>query len=301
MDASPTLKPTITLEASTPLIPTATKFEGRLLFARFTEATHTFNGTYIARTDGSAEIEVPMPWTEGGGIWSKSGKEIAVATLLADGKVGTAIIETDGTVLRELSIPDPTLNLPCVFWSPDDTRLACEGWDETDPSRNGVYTVLAADGGDIQRLTTPPAGQQDFPGDYSSAGQFIFMRSSGYEVPGTLMIVDANGGEPRIFYNGRVNEAGRFSPDGRFVVTSSYGSLLAIGMDGNVLHRISIDGHIAFGPVWSPDGTRIAFSMTTPGVYSADIYTSLPDGTDMQKVTNTPYNEIRVEWGVGDE
>ena len=143
---------------STPtLISRATLFEGRLLFSRFTESSHTFNGTYIARTDGSAETEVPMPWTEGGGIWSKSGKEIAVATLLADGKVGTAIIATDGTVLRELSIPDPTLNLPCVFWSPDDTRLACEGWDEADPSRNGIYTVLAADGGDIQRLTTPPA------------------------------------------------------------------------------------------------------------------------------------------------
>jgi hypothetical protein len=41
--------------------------------------------------------------------------------------------------------------------------------------------------------------------------------------------------------------------------------------------------------------------MTTPGVYASDIYTSLPDGTDLQQVTNTPDNEINVDWGVGSE
>lgn len=67
MEASPTLKPTITLEASPTLIPTATLFEGRLLFSRFTEATHTFNGLFVAQPDCSPETEVPLPWTEGGG------------------------------------------------------------------------------------------------------------------------------------------------------------------------------------------------------------------------------------------
>jgi WD40 repeat protein len=302
--AVPTSESTVTAPTFTSTVPvpisTATMFEGQLLFSRFIESSHTFTGMFIARTDGSGETSVPLPWTEGGGRWSKSGKEIAVATLLDDGRVGTAIIATDGTVLRVLSISDATLNLPCIGWSPDDSRLACEGWDETDPSRNGVYTVLAADGGDIQRLTTPPAGQQDFPGDYSSAGQFIFMRSSGYEVPGTLMIVDANGGEPRILYDGRVNEAGRFSPDGRSVVTVTNGTLLVIDLDGNVLHRISVDGHVAFGPVWSPDGTRIAFSVSDQS-YKAEIYTSRLDGTDLQQVTHTSENEIAVDWGVDSE
>ena len=115
------------------------------------------------------------------------------------------------------------------------------------------------------------------------------------------MLVDANGGEPRLLYDGPVEDCGRFSPDGRFVLTSTNGSLLVIDLDGQVVHTISIDGHFAFGPVWSPDGTRIAFSMTTPGVYAAEIYTSLPDGTDLQRVTNTADNEINVDWGVGSE
>jgi len=113
-----------------------------------------------------------------------------------------------------------------------------------------------------------------------------------------LMLVDANGGEPRLLFDVPVGECGRFSPDGRFVLTGLNGSLLVIDLDGQVVHTIRFDGYVAFGPVWSPDGSRIAFSMTTPGVYASDIYTSLPDGTDLQQVTNTPDNEINVEWGV---
>ena len=286
---------------NTPTSPTTVEvFEGRLLFSRFIEASHTFTGMYISETDGSAETAVPLPWSEGGGRWSTSGKEIAVPTLLEDGRVGTAIIGTDGSVLRELSIPDATLNLACTIWSRDDTRLACEGWDDSDSSRTGIYTVNASDGSDIKRLTTPPAGKHDLPGDYSADGQFVFIRHSGDEGPGPLMLVDANGGEPHVLYDGSMDDPGRFSPDGRFVVTSSNGSLVVIDLDGKVLHEISIPGSILFGPAWSPDGSRIAFSLTTGG-YRADIYTSHLDGTDLQQVTTTEANEITVDWGVGDE
>lgn len=298
----PTVAPSSTAVPPTPtLTSTATLFEGRLLFSRFTEASHTFTGMFVAQTDGSAETTVPLPWEEGWGRWSMSGTDIAVPTMLDDQRIGTAIIAADGTLLRVLSIPDETLNLVCTIWSRDDTRLACEGWDDTDSSRNGIYTVRASDGADLQRLTTPPAGKHDLPGDYSSAGQFVFKRHSGDEGPGPLMLVDANGGEPRLLYDDSMEDPGRFSPDGRFVLTGLNGSLLVIDLDGQVVHTIRFDGYVAFGPVWSPDGSRIAFSMTTPGVYASDIYTSLPDGTDLQQVTNTPDNEINVDWGVGSE
>jgi len=299
--STPFTPPPTAVPSTPPLISTATLFEGRLLFSRFVEASHTFTGTYIARTDGSAETFVPQSFTQGGARWSMSGTEITALHLLPDGRIATAITAPDGTVLRVFSIPDATLNVACGGWSRDDTRLSCEAWDETDPSRNGIYTIRASDGADLQRLTTPPGNHHDCPGDFSPDGQFVFKRATGYEDPGSLMLVDANGGEPRILYDGPINDCGRFSPDGSLILTSSNGSLLVIDLDGQVVHTISIDGHIAFGPVWSPDGTRIAFSMTTPGVYASDIYTSLPDGTDLQQVTNTPDNEINVDWGAGSE
>jgi hypothetical protein len=276
----------------------AAVLEGRLLFSRFDEATETFTGMFVSRPDGSGETEVPLPFTEGDGAWSRSGSEIAVGTQLADERIGTAIISTDGTVLRVLEIPDATLNLPCGVWSLDDARLWCEGWDDADPSRAGTYTVRASDGGDLQRLTTPPKGMKDLQGDYSAAGQVVFKRYAGDEGDGPLMLLDASGGEPRPLSAGSFEDPGRFSPDGSSVLTSTGGRIVIMDLDGKVVQTIADPDAYLFGPVWSPDGTRIAFSRTTGG-FIADIFISLPDGTDRQQVTRTPANEINVDWGVG--
>lgn len=272
---------------------------GRLLFSRFNEANHTFRGSFISQPDGTGETEVPLPWTEGLASWSRSGTEITVPTQLDDGRVGTAIIAAEGTVLRVLGVPDPTLNLPCPAWSIDDARLACQGWDDTDPSRNGIYSVRASDGGDMQRLTSSPEGMTDIPGEYSPSGQFLFKRATREEGPGPLMLIDAGGGQPRPLTTGSFEDPGRFSPDGSMVLTSAGGRIVILDLDGTVVETIAEDGAYLFGPTWSPDGTHIAFSRTTGG-YFADIYTSRTDGSDRQQVTRTPDNEINVAWGVGE-
>ena len=73
-------------------------------------------------------------------------------------------------------LPDPTLNLGCPVWSPDGSRLAYEGWDDSNPARNGIYSLSAADGSDLQRLTASPDGGHDIPGDYAADGRLYFGR-----------------------------------------------------------------------------------------------------------------------------
>jgi Tol biopolymer transport system component len=284
---------------SAPVSPSAsipvTDLPGRLMFSRFDEGTHTFISTHIARPDGSNETELPLPGPEGGGRWSRSGEEIAVMTVLPDERIGTAVITPDGTVDRVLEIPDESLNLVCVVWSPDDSRLACEGFDEKHPSRAGIYTVRSSDGGDLQRLTTTPEGMVDSLGDYSPDGdQFVFKRSAD-EANGPLMIVDITGGKPRSLSTSEFEDPGRFSPDGESVLTSA-GGIVIVDLDGDVVQRVGEPGANLFGPVWSPDGKWIAFSRGTTGPF-ADIFISRPDGTDRRQITSTAANEIVVEWG----
>jgi Tol biopolymer transport system component len=269
------------------------------MFSRFDESTHSLISAHLIRPDGTGEVELTLPFPEPPFSFSRDGIRIAVATSLEDGRIGTAILRPDGTVERVLEIPDPTLNLACTVWSPDDERLACDGFNDDDPSQNGVYTVRAADGGDLVRVTTAEGMNDYIVGDYSPDGQqLIFKRTTG-EADAPLMLVDATGGEPRVLTETAYEDPGQFSPAGDRVLTSAGGRLVFLGLDGNVLSSIEESGGYLFGAVWSPDGEWIAYSRTAPGTFRADVFISRTDGSDLWQVTNTPANEITVEWGSG--
>jgi Tol biopolymer transport system component len=274
---------------------------GRLLFARFTEAVHTFTGMFTLAPDGTDEVEIPMPWTEGGGRWSNSGDMIAVPTLLDSGQVGTAILDPTGQVLRQLEIAEQGLNLPCTTWSPDDSRLACGGWDDSDASRLGIYTVDSSDGSDIQRVTTAPDGKRDTAGGWSADGKILFKRGLGDEGPGALYFVEAAGGDPVLTIPGSHEDPGRLSPDGTLIATAAGGVIQVYDLSGTQISRIKKSGDFLFGPDWSPDGAWLVFSAAPGGQFHADLHIARPDGTEMFQVTHTADNEIAVDWGPGDD
>ena len=51
-----------------------------------------------------------------------------------------------------------------------------------------------------------------------------------------------------------------------------------------------------FSSTWSPDGTRIVFSMAPKG-HLPDVYTMAPDGSDVQQVTHSPKWDSAPDWG----
>ena len=110
------------------------------------------------------------------------------------------------------------------------------------------------------------------------------------------MVVPSAGGQAKLLSDILVEDPGRYSRDGTTILTSSDGYIVRLSAAGREIGRFAHDdATFLFGAVWSPDGSHIAYSGDSGS--AADIYTSLPDGTDQQQVTSTADNEIRVEWG----
>ena len=77
--------------------------------------------------------------------------------------------------------------------------------------------------------------------------------------------------------------------------------MFAVHADGSGLRQIPIAGCGSavgcFEPVWSPDGTKIAFTMFAPQTGQADLYTVNADGTGLYQVTQAGLGAGLKDWG----
>jgi Tol biopolymer transport system component len=294
----PSVSPTTAADPS-PTVSPAPVPGGLLAYGRFSpDGTHVFT----ANTDGTDE-QALLPSIAEGPKFSPDGRRLAVATDSPQGLIFFGLVNPDGSGYMRFDSPDPTLNLGCSgAWSPDGSRLACEGWDDTDSARNGIYTVRASDGGGLTRVTTSPGGGRDVLGDYSPDGrQIVFLRVNvADEEHNILMVVNADGSDPRVLTDRKVGLACTWSPDGKTILTEANGSLLLVPVDGSQPSAIKINADApvtATRGAWSPDGTWIVFSRVTST--GEDIYIMRKDGTNLHQITDTPgQDEEFGEWGI---
>ena len=271
---------------------TPPSLEGRILFSRIMASGEFLH--FVVGTDGSGE----MPFAPGKEFEARNlspdGSVLAIAApneqeLLVGGTIGV-----DGTGYRLFASIDPTLNLVCGVWESDE-RLACEGWDDSDASRAGIYTVRATDGRDALRLTR----HRDVPCEYSPDGsELAFIRLGADDTRGTLMVMDTVGGEPRPLL-ADVQLTGipcDWSPDGSSILAASDGTLHFVTLDGESSPLVGdgIDGY-AMGGLWSPDGSQVLFSMTLEAD-DFDVYIAAADGSDLMRVADTELLEESAYW-----
>ncbi len=278
--------------------------DGQIVFSRSLSSTTEDFAVVTVNPDGTHVQELTTGECP---HWSPDGSLIATCGAL-DGSAAM-IINPDTGSFRELTPPDLTLHLACPVWSPDAKRLACGQFDSaTDPSRDGMYTVRSSDGGGLRRITSNPGGL-DEPGDYSPDGsQIVFGRNDPARPANAnraLFVVNLNGtGLHRITPWGSGSEAdGSWSPNGNWILFDTKGSLYVVHPDGTGLAKIPLATSgisRAFGPGWSPDGTKIVFALftrTSPGTQQEGIYTANADGSDVQQVTNAPIFDEHPDWG----
>ena len=91
---------------------------------------------FTANPDGTHQAQV-LPGAAECPRWSPGGARILVCLADPGGLIRPATVRPNGSGFTLLETPDRTLNLGCWAWSPNSARLACEGWDDTNPNRPG--------------------------------------------------------------------------------------------------------------------------------------------------------------------
>jgi TolB protein len=239
-----------------------------------------------------------------------------VVVLMGDAAL---IVNPDTGAMRRIKLPDPTLQLFCLSWSPDAKRLACGSFSD-DASRNGIYTIRTSDGRGLTRITSNPVGL-DFIGDWSPDGErLVFMRMDTTRPKGAnqaIFVVNVDGsGLRRISPWGSGGSSGLltyvlagWSPDGSTILFSENGSLFTVHADGTGLTKIVLGGFntsfacssaCALDPGWSPDGTKMVFAMFTEAQGAVNIYTANADGSDVYQVTHETsqdFHDGSPDWG----
>ena len=236
------------------------------------------------------------------------------------------VFDVDEGVFREIA---PLLNPPdlhCGLWTPDGTRLACLSSDGVDP-RTGIWTIGSVDGSNPVQITSNPGGEDD-PGDFSPDGRsLVFLRidqldESGHASGLSIDVVRTNGSGLRQITPLGLAVAGEgrdgsgapisWSPLGGQILfaarvdTDHRLSIWSVSPNGTGLHQLPILGCGGafsdprsigcFDPVWSPDGTQIAFTRSSRS--GQNIFTVDPDGSDLFQVTKGGFfSDGQADWG----
>ena len=104
---------------------------------------------FITNPDGTNEHELKLPYPAFNPVWSPDGTQLLLNVFDPNLPVVRPItVDPDGSDLNLLTVPQAPseMDLGCRAWSPDSTRLLCQGQIfEGDHSMDGVYTIRASD------------------------------------------------------------------------------------------------------------------------------------------------------------
>ena len=189
-------------------------------------------------------------------------------------------------------------------WSPDGTRIAFV--QQTNDPRNPDIYVMNADGTGKQRLTRSPR-DDDMPHWSPDGTQIVWNRNRGDSPSGKLMVMNADGtGKHLLAGSERDDYEGLWSPDGGQILFNSRNpcytescelyqlDVHVIDADGSDETNLTQTDEGEFSPVWSPDGSRIAF-VRGEGEDS-EIFVMNADGSGVTQVTDTPESNFVPSW-----
>ena len=258
-----------------------------------TPATIAFTSTrdgnaevYVMRADGSHVRNLTQNLAQDGEpSWSPDGKRIAFVSG-RNGNVQVFVMNADGSGQKRLTHSNESDMAP--VWSPDGRKIAfmCT---TAKPNLVTEICVVNADGSGASKLTSPEQGDNLYPVWSTDSKTVVFTRShGGYSVVG----VGAADGKQKFRTISGVAEL-VYSPSGpmlAFVRRRSTGGKWTLYVGPR---KVSATPGNVDTPVWSPDGSRIAFASTSG---RSDLYAVNRDGSSERQLTSGPGNSLSPRW-----
>jgi Tol biopolymer transport system component len=225
--------------------------------------TQTLSEIFTMTAAGARKTNVTKFTTNGPLIhanrvaWSPDGRQMIFVRDFAIA-FGSELYRMNADGTARVRIREEGMIIAQPRWSPDGTRVLFSG--AVPGSSDGFHLyVIRPDGTGLQRLTGGTGLSQHFSPDWSPDGEAI------------------------VFGGVRPTGAQRHA-------------IYTVRADGSGLTRLTSDQVYEADPVWSPDGTRIAFTSSRAAAHRRDVYVMNADGSDIRRLTTTDTRDHVTDW-----
>jgi eukaryotic-like serine/threonine-protein kinase len=139
--------------------------------------------------------------------------------------------------------------------------------------------------------------QAPAPAQYSvsATGSLVYVPGTVQASQSKLVWVSRNGAEQPLPAPARDYQSPRISPDGRRVALTSGGQIWLYDLARDTLTRLTFEGDLNGGPIWTPDGKRIAFSSDRGG--ALNLFWQMADGSGgLERLTTSEHIQAPSSW-----
>ncbi|MFW6202456.1 MAG: TolB family protein, partial [Gemmatimonadota bacterium] len=265
---------------------------------------------YLMNGDGTGVVRITdTPEIERDPAWSPGGTRIAFERNL-DEDPGCLfchrdifVMNADGTAEVNLT-DDPDTDDRAPAWSPDGTKIAFHS-RSSGQSFTDIY-VMNADGSGLTNLTES-FGDFALEPAWSPDGELI-----AFECDNRICTMRPDGSELTELTDdpAALDASPDWAPDGSRIAfgrgdvdsdpnTLEFDIMVMDADGGNVMNLTDSPDDLEGGPVWSPDGTRIAFtSRVDEAGETPEIFVMNADGTGRTNISDDPASDLDPSWGV---
>ena len=209
-------------------------------------------------------------------------------TVPGDGGATIDILKDDTGFVHQFDADGDATASDWYVSGPENAVLAYQ----TNVTGNVEVFVMEADGGNAFNLTQ--VGAADRGPDWSPDGSRIAFHST-RTGNSEIWVMNSDGGDPvRITADEVFNELPDWSPNGSRLLYNNQGNVYVIDSDGANKTQLTTSG-TDWDAVWSPDGTRVAFT-STRAAGNMDIYVMDADGTNQTRLTTEAGNDLYAAW-----